>query len=188
MSLRLGLTVEMGFWTTASAITRSGVVRPTFSQDVSSHSRRFGAARFIAVVVVVSLLASACVGPALTEESYRRKAVASLEQLHATVAGASVALEAAVDGRSFSTATAVNVRQHEETVSWVQSAFVTRQPPPGADGIRAAVVPVLADAAALMAEIRIAANRSDVQQLRRQQTDLDELSERINRVLGEVRR
>ena len=133
------------------------------------------------------MLASACVGPALTEESYRRKAVASLEQVDATVAGTRIALDAAVNGRSFSTATAVNVRQHEETVSWVHSAFSTRQPPPGADGIRDAVVPLLADAAALMAEIRIAANRSDVEQLGRRKTELTDLTERIDRALGEVR-
>lgn len=141
----------------------------------------------VASILALSLLTGACVGPALTEESYRRKAVASLEQLDATVAGANIALEAAVGGRSFSTATAVNVRQHEETVSWVHSAFATRQPPPGADGIRDTVVPVLADAAALMAEIRIAANRSDVEQLRRRKNELTGLSERIDRALGEVR-
>lgn len=130
------------------------------------------AALVVISIMLVSLFTSACVGPALTEVSYRRKAVASLEQVDATIAGASIALEAAVDGRSFSTATAVNVRQHEETVSWVHSAFATRQPPPGTDGIRDAVVPVLADAAALMAEIRIAANRSDVEQLHRRKTSI----------------
>lgn len=163
-------------------------MRPTSSRDVlPSRSGRPRIALVITSILVVSLFTTACVGPALTEESYRRKAVASLEQLHATVAGARIALEAAVGGRSFSTATAVNVRQHEETVSWVHSAFATRQPPPGADGIRDVVVPVLADAAALMTEIRIAANRSDIEQLRRRNTELADMAERIERALGEVR-
>ncbi len=157
-------------------------------QNLVTGNRVPEAARLVAVFVVFSLLTAACVGPALTHDAYRRKAVASLEQVHATIAGTSIALEAAVAGRSFSPATAVNVRQHEETVSWVHTAFATRQPPPGTGRIRAAVVPVLSDAAALLAEIRIAANRSDDAQLRRQRSQLDELSDRVDRALREVRR
>lgn len=139
------------------------------------------------MALCVALFGAGCVGPALDEGAYRDKAVASLERLHATIAGTRIALDAALGGRSFAPATAVTVRQHEETVSWVHTAFATRQPPPGTDAIREAVVPVLSDAASLFAEVRIAANRGDEDALRRQRSQLDELSRRIDRVLGEVR-
>lgn len=139
------------------------------------------------MLLCISLFGSACVGPALTEGTYQDKAVASLERLHATIAGTRIALDAALAGKSFAPATAATVRQHEETVSWVHSAFATRQPPPGTDPIRKAVVPVLSDAAALFADLRIAANRVDDEALRRHRSQLDELSERIDHALREVR-
>ena len=143
--------------------------------------------RPVATLVLLALLATACVGPALRDGDYQRKAVASLEQLEATIAGTRVALDAALDDRSFATSTVVTLRHHEETVDWTHTAFATRQPPPGTDGIRAAVVPLLADAAAVMADIRIAANRTDTPALRQQQRRLDELVARVERALREVR-
>lgn len=143
--------------------------------------------RLVRLAVVVSLIATSCVGPALRDDDYRRKAVASLEQVTSTIAGVKVALDAALDDRAFAAATAVNVRRHEDTVSWAHTAFATRQPPPGTDDIRAAVVPVLAEASSIMADVRIAANRTDREDLREQRRRLDELTGRIERVLDEVR-
>lgn len=148
---------------------------------------RAGPRRVVLLTVALSLVATACVGPALRDDDYRRKAVASLEQVAATVAGVKIALDASIDDRSFPTATAVNVRRHEDTVAWAHTAFATRQPPPGTDRIRAAVVPVLAEASSIMADVRIAANRTDREELREQRRRLDELTRRVERVLGEVR-
>ncbi|MBW3618837.1 MAG: hypothetical protein KY461_01215 [Actinobacteria bacterium] len=140
------------------------------------------------LLVLLTLLATACVGPALRDDDYRRKAVASLEQLEATIAGTEVALDAAIAGRSFATSTAVTLRQHEETVSWTHTAFASRQPPPGTDAIRAAVVPLLAEASAVMGDIRIAANRTDVRRLAELRGRLGELGGRVEGSLREVRR
>lgn len=142
----------------------------------------------VAAVLVVCLVTAGCVGPALTDEDYRGKAVASLEQVQATLAGVTISVQAAVEGRSFATATAVTVRTHEETASWVHSAFTTRQPPPGSDDVREAVAPVLSDAATLLAELRIASNRSDTARLRQLEGQLDELTQRVERSLREVQR
>lgn len=139
-------------------------------------------------LVVFALVLSACVGPALTEQDYRRKAIASLERVDSAAAATSIALDVAVQGRSFAASTAVTVRGHEETVSWTHSAFATRQPPPGTDRIRAATEPVLAEAAALMAEIRIAANRSDAQRLSHLRDRLDELDVRVQEALEQAGR
>ncbi len=140
----------------------------------------------VATVLVFCLAIGACVGPALSSEDYRRKAVTSLEQVLATAAGVRIAVNAAVEDRSFPTATAVPMRTHEETASWVYTAFTTRQPPPGSDHVRETVEPVLSDAAALLAEIRIAANRSDTPRLRRLEGRLDDLTQRVERSLREV--
>lgn len=148
---------------------------------------RAGSGHLVRLVLVLALLASACVGPALRDDDYRRKAVASLEQVHATVAGVKVALDASIDDRAFATVTAVNVRRHEDTVSWAHTAFATRQPPPGTDRIRAVVVPVLAEASSVMADVRIAANRTDREELRKQRRRLDQLTAEVERVLHEVR-
>lgn len=148
---------------------------------------RAGPGRVVRLAVVVSLVATACVGPALRDADYQRKAVASLEQVTSTVAGVKVALDASLEDRAFAAATAVNVRRHEDTVSWTHTAFASRQPPPGTDHIRAVVVPVLAEASSIMADVRIAANRTDREELEKQRRRLDELTGRIERVLGEVR-
>lgn len=111
----------------------------------------------------------------------------SLEQVRSSLAGVRVALEVAVEGRSFAPATAVNVRQHEETVSWAHSAFATRQPPPGTSEIRSTAEPVLAEAAAFMAEVRIAANRADRARLREQLSEIDDLIRKVEVTVSDVR-
>ncbi len=142
----------------------------------------------VATVLVACLVVPGCVGPALRDEDYRAKAVTSLEQVQATIAGVRIALDAAVEGRSFPTTTAVTVRTHEETALWVHTAFTSRQPPPGSDHVRETVAPVLSDTATLLADMRIAANRSDAPRLRRLEAQLDDLTERVERSLREIQR
>lgn len=140
----------------------------------------------LALLALLTLLASGCVGPALQDEHYLGKARASLESTRRHVDAVRLAAEAAGRGQAPEHLTAVIVRQEAEAAAWAASTFSTRQPPPAYDDLRERILALHDEATGLLDRLRIHAYRGEADQLGEAVDDLEELSRRLEQQVEEL--
>jgi len=115
-------------------------------------------------MVVALATAAGCVAPARTFDDFEGKAVTSAEsaasQTRTAILTSSVSERSRLPGPTAS----VIVAEAAAGATSVRDTFASIQPPdPESDALRAELLPVLEQAADLIASMRIAARRSDAQ-------------------------
>ena len=119
-------------------------------------------------VLLVPLLATACVSPSRTDRDYELKAGNSAKAVASSVATALLAVDAATHKKAFGPYLSVVLGGAEEDASAVQSQFDSVQPPSkDADDVREALDEQLQDATDTLADLRIAVRRGELDQLAR---------------------
>lgn len=123
-------------------------------------------ARLPAAWLLVAVMLAGCVSPTVGDAHYRAMAATSAERARSTVQAARLVAGHARDGRLTQPFVEVQLRQDEEHLAHVLSAFGTRQPP-GADGdaVRTAVLDRVSRAHEVVTEMRIAAYRGELDRL-----------------------
>jgi hypothetical protein len=121
-----------------------------------------------AAALLVFLSGPACVGPARTFETYEGKAVAAAEETVSALRTAILGARVAVEGRSFPPTTSVLIADAERDAVGARGSFASIQPPDGAsDRLRDELIAMLDDAVDRLARLRIAARRTDLEDLAR---------------------
>ncbi len=114
------------------------------------------------------IAAAACAGPSRSDDDYTNKAAQTAQAMGSLLETARLGADAVEKDRTIAPFTSVLMREMEGDASGVQSAFLTRQPPSAtAVELRARVAPILNDATSVLADLRIAAYRTDVDALSR---------------------
>jgi ABC-type transporter Mla subunit MlaD len=136
----------------------------------------------VAAAFALAMAASGCVGPARTEGDFARKASTSAKSVRSAVETARVGADLAKRGKGFSTYLSVLLSEAEEDASKVQSAFDSIDPPNRvADRQRAELDDLMQQTASVLADLRIAARRGQLERLPDIAQPLPDLSDRLQR-------
>jgi hypothetical protein len=137
------------------------------------------ASRAIAAAALV-VSTTACVSPARTDGDYALKAANTAEAVASAVGTAVVAVRLSDEGRVPARYLRVVLREAEEDASSAQSQFDAIQPPsPAADDLRARLDALLDQGTSTLADLRIAARRSELSRLAAIAATLPRLAERL---------
>jgi len=128
-------------------------------------------ARLSAAVVAVSCLAG-CVTPATGSDSYADKAVTSVRAATSEVATAELTIQQLQQRRIFTPYADETITANESALGSINAAFTSVQPPAPDDALRDDISDLLGDAEDAVAHARIAARRSDSEQLVEAQKEL----------------
>jgi hypothetical protein len=132
------------------------------SSEASPVSARL---RSLGLVVLLGVL-TACVGPALTEDAYRDKAVESARAMISALETGRLAAVQASDHRLWPTTIAVILTDAEGDAASIEGQFASIQPPDrGADDARNRLTPLLERAADHLSGLRVWARRGDLERL-----------------------
>lgn len=118
-------------------------------------ARAFGAA------ALAALLLSGCVTPATGRDSYRDKALTSLDAASGEVATARLTIRQLGRGRLFGNYADETVTANETALGAISDAFGSVQPPRGDDRVRSSVTSLLSDAQDAVSAARISVRRAD---------------------------
>jgi hypothetical protein len=130
-----------------------------------------------ALAVIWVIAATACTGPALTTAAYESKAANTADELVSASRTVLLAAQVGDQGRSFPQTIAVTIANAETDAETARDAFASIQPPDVAsDEIRAKLLPIVAHACDVIAEVRIAARRTEVGRLQQIAAPLDGLA------------
>ena len=148
-----------------------------------------GAVAIVATVALLLVLATRLVphpvGPARTFDKYRGKAVTTAKSALSSVATVRLAARAGSRDRAFGPYLSVLISDAEASISGVQGTFDSIQPPDvRSDALRARLDTLLSRAIAILARLRIAARRSDLQGLARIAAPLGSLAAELSRFAG----
>lgn len=134
-------------------------------------------------LVAAVLVVASCAGPSRTDEDYANKAAQTAQAMASLLETASLAADASAGGDLFPTFTSVLMSEMEDDASGVSTAFLTRQPPgEKADRIRADLAPLLEDAEAVLADLRIAAFRNQPDELARIAHEIEPVLDGLQRI------
>jgi hypothetical protein len=138
---------------------RANVMRATVSGCLPTRSAPYRAA---AAAIVLAVLATACTGPAPTTSTYENKAVQTADEVVSASRSVLLAAKTGDAGRSFATTIAVAIADAEDGADTARDAFASIQPPDMAsDQLRASLLPTVQRACDVIADVRIAARRSE---------------------------
>jgi hypothetical protein len=136
----------------------------------------------MALTLVATLLAgTACVGPAPTTSVYQGKAGHTAEDALSQLETARLAVETAHRGNMLHASLEVVLTEAEDAYSSIQATFDSIQPPDSAaaDGVRDKLDKILSDGADGLAQLRIAARRSDTAELDSTSAELGTVSRQL---------
>jgi hypothetical protein len=118
-------------------------------------------------LLFVAVLCAGCVLPAPTYSAFESKAAESAASAVSDARTALLAAALAIGDRSFAPVISVQLAESATGASSTAATFASIQPPDAAsDRLRARLLPLLQRAADLIAHMRIAARRGDVEALR----------------------
>jgi len=133
-------------------------------------------------LLLVSALSTGCVLPAPTSGAFESKAAQSAASAVSDARTALLAAALAVGDRSFGSLISVQLEESATGAASTAGTFASIQPPDAAsDRLRAQVLPLLQRAADLIARMRIAARRGDVQALRELRGPLAPVADALDR-------
>jgi hypothetical protein len=140
----------------------------------------------IAAAAVIA--AGSCVVPARSFEAYESKAVDSAETALSQARTAILTGELAGRGRLFAPFASVQLQEAEVGADTAASTFASVQPPDASsDALRGELLPLLQDAASLIADLRIEARRGDLDRVAQGITPLKPVADRLERFVSEHR-
>src|SRR3954469_8379285 len=120
------------------------------------------ASRRVAPLAALILAATACTGPARTTSEYQAKSVDTADEVVSASRTVLLVARLGDEERSFATTIAVTVTDAESDADTARDAFTSIQPPDAeSDQLRAALLPTVEQACDVIAEVRIAARRSE---------------------------
>jgi hypothetical protein len=127
----------------------------------------------------IALLGS-CSLPALSFDDYRGKAIETAEEMISQGETAILTAELAARGRLFSPSVTVQLEEAEESAEAAASEFASVLPPDErSERLRRTVLPVLQEAADLIARMRFAARERDTGQLAELRASLEDSLPRL---------
>jgi hypothetical protein len=116
----------------------------------------------VAPLAALILAATACTGPARTTSAYQAKSVDTADEVVSASRTVLLVARLGDEERSFATTIAVTVTDAESDADTARDAFTSIQPPDAeSDQLRAALLPTVEQACDVIAEVRIAARRSE---------------------------
>ena len=129
----------------------------------TARRRHLSAPRFAAAwLLTLGLGVTACTGPARSTSSYEDKAVDTADEVVSASRTVTLAAQVGDDGRSFATTIAVTIADAEIDAETARDAFASIQPPDEtSDQVRTTLLPMVQQACDTIADVRIAARRSD---------------------------
>lgn len=131
-------------------------------------------------VLLVPLLATACVSPSRTDRDYELKAGNSAKAVASSVSTALLGVKAAEEHKATGPYLSVLLGRAEEDASSVQSQFDSVQPPSeNADAMRDKLDELLSAAVDTLADLRITVRRGELDQLA-------DVAEPLHKVLEEL--
>ena len=134
----------------------------------------------VALAVLLALVASGCVGPSRTDADYRRKAANAAEAMVSIAESTRLTVEVASDGRGPGPYVSLRMREAETSADGVIASFAAVQPPStSADRVREELLRVLEDTSSVVADLRIAAYRNELDRLPELAEPLEELVPRL---------
>jgi hypothetical protein len=139
--------------------------------------------RVTALLVAITSLVAACVGPSRSTADYREKAANSAEAMRSVVQTSRLVTEAALDGKAPSRYTALVLSESENDADSISDSFSTVQPPSReSDRLRERTTTLLDGTTSLLADLRIAVRRGDEGQMRDLVGHLARVSKRLERL------
>jgi hypothetical protein len=143
-------------------------------------------ARLIAAAAVIA--AGSCVVPARSFDAYESKAVDSAASALSQARSAILTAELAGRGRLFAPLASVQFQEAEVGADTAASTFASVQPPDASsDALRGELLPLLEEAASLIAELRIEARRGDLDRVAGGMAPLKPVADRLERFVAEHR-
>jgi hypothetical protein len=131
-------------------------------------------------VLLVLVLATACVSPSRTDRDYELKAGNSAKAVASSISTALLGVKAAKEHKATGPYLSVLLGRAEEDASSVQSQFDSVQPPSeNADAMRSKLDDLLSTAVDTLTELRITVRRGELDQLA-------DVAEPLHKVLEEL--
>jgi len=162
-------------------------MRTSFVVDGPLIGPRSGRGRFVLAVAALAM-AAACVAPARTFDDFEGKAVTSAESAASEARTAILTSSVAEGSRIPGPTASVIVAEAAVGATSVRDTFASIQPPdPESDALRAELLPVLGQAADLIASMRIAARRSDAQTMAAIGAELEPVATTLERFVDDHR-
>jgi hypothetical protein len=135
----------------------------------------------VLLVAAACALAISCTGPARTTSAYESKAANTAEEVVSASRTVLLAAEIGDEQRSFPQTISIAIADAEDDAETARDAFASIPPPDAtSDEIRATVLPLVARACDVIAEVRIAARRADVASLARDAAPLQDLADQLD--------
>ena len=140
---------------------------------------RRGCTRLVAVGLLVAA-AAGCAGSSRTDDDYRHKAAHTLASAVSCARVVVVGVNAAADGDLTAPYVSVLVNEADKDLRSADDDFLSRQPPSeAADEVRDQVEDLLSAAQQSSEQIRTAARRGQISEVRDQARRLSELADRM---------
>ena len=140
------------------------------------------------LAVAALAMAAACVAPARTFDDFEGKAVTSAESAASEARTAILTSSVAEGSRIPGPTASVIVAEAAVGATSARDTFASIQPPdPESDALRAELLPVLGQAADLIASMRIAARRSDAQTMAAIGAELEPVATTLERFVDDHR-
>jgi hypothetical protein len=132
-------------------------------------------------IAACALVAVSCVGPARSFAVYQAKAVDSADSAVSNARTGVLTARLVDEDRTFAPLTTVQLEQAALGAETAAGTFASIQPPDArSDAVRASLLPLLRRAAALLAQMRIAARRTDGGEVVRLATPLAAIADRLD--------
>jgi len=140
----------------------------------------------IAALLAAALLLSGCVPASPDADTYRDKAALTLGSAVSETRTVSRLLETSRDGRMLRPTAKAQLRHSEDALDTATGAFTELNPPPTQDSLNRRASSLLDDAGDLVAEARIALERSRTGRYPRLVRELENLAARMERLEGRL--
>jgi len=140
-----------------------------------------------AAVAAGSLLLAGCVPASPDVDTYDDKAALTLGAGVSQVRTVQRIVQTMYDGRMLHPTAVAQLRYSEDSLETATGAFTELNPPPARDRLDTRVSTLMGDASDLLADARIAIERSDVGSYPGLADDLGKLADRLEKLEGRVR-
>lgn len=138
--------------------------------------------RALLLALVVGMLLASCVAPARMAEAYQDKAADTASSVVSAARTVLLAARVGADRESFAPTVSILVAEGEGDALTARDTFATIQPPDEAsDRLRASLLADLGRVVGVIAAVRIAARRGELDRLEHLAAPLRVLAERLDR-------
>jgi len=138
--------------------------------------------RAAAALLLVAVSGTGCVSPSRTDDDYQHKAANTAETVASSLQSARLAVQAALDGKTFGPYLSRILADVEEDADGAQTAFDAVQPPSErADAIHDRLAELVDESLDTLRALRVTARRGDLDRLRVVARPLGALAEALDK-------